>query len=691
MSAARAEANAPEPTMGSYEDLTYKVLPREYGDANNDSLLAFYSKRVFFSERSKQRYIAEKKTDIDNFSSESSGITRNIIVQTIPKGTLLYHYYYHPSYEPSSRLSPTFIRKQQTIRYFSRFAFQEINYNFENDTVTFCLSKAMIDPHYYFGVPFAAEGLSKKEDKIYNTMIPVVLKEDIHLAYLKSGAAIPDTSTMHKLDPNPYFNFQRVSSCKYNDIISQNGTPCDKTGETADACLRTPFAAEQELDGNVALSWNDSLLMYDTRKNTYIVPDTNAKFYEKMLQYRNKCIDATPDTKENETNIYATILLALSQDNQETSEHVPRSVDHLPYSREAVGFSEYALHPYGKKGYRGEHFLPPPVDGLYTIDEFIEGDKQIITTSFSNFERVYKQFIEPNLIVKPLGIVSSVMKTQDAIISPEAVMSDEYVDFWAYRRIPNGNMSSNTVKHQLFFDWLLANKYTFLYNPFLNTFGLYKVDYPYSYLSMFRYTNNFEENPDLPDKGHATRAFTNVALRQLIHVLTYTKPDGSYALNTSEIQCALEMKYLKSVLWQDKRHQNGVYFYSPISNGGQPRPIFVGPMHDVDFIRYKTKFKELTTELPFSFGLQIDDDFLNYLDTNNRENKFIYIGRIVPPSANNLQNQAVLNNTNLSKTNTALFNGGSKKRRLHGRNYKTYKRILKKGRGKAKRGTRRTK
>ena len=701
MSAARAEANAPEPTMGSYEDLTYKVLPREYGDSAIELVRQYLDDKNV--EEEEKSYILKQLTDRKDES-------RNIVIQTIPKGTLLYHYYCHdildkdesryraynnspvPSWndltnEQKASKEDNFY-KSERIRYYSRFAFQDIKYNPTDDTVTFCLSKSLVNPTYYFSVPYAVYGLYQGMHREYNTMIPVVLKEDIRVAYLSSGADISDTSTTHRLYPNPYFNFQRVTSCNKTGILQQNGNVCGE-GSSGDACLRKMFAAEESLDGISAIAENDAMLIYDNETNKY--EPASGNLYGKMIEYKNYIHHKT----EYEINIYTTILLALKQDRR-----IRTKVDVKgdPYFKDIIGFMEYALHPFGKKGYKGEHFLPPPANDLYTIIEHIEGEKQIIKTSFSNFERVYKQFIEPNLIVSPLCILDSKMAILDTMIFPESIMAPEHKNFWIYRQLPEQNISNpkigslyyTQVNHKLFFDWLLKTNHALIYNPLVNTFQIYKDGYPHSAINL-QYRNEFEENPDLPGKEFAKRDYTNIKRSHFDRNLTYIKPDGTYGLNTSEIQCALELKYLKCALQKDYSRKNEVYLYRPISNPSYMPPVFVGPMREIDLYHLRRIVINLTKDVPFSFGLRLDGNFLNYIETLINENKLTYLGRIVPPSANNLQNQAVLNNTNLSKTNTTLFNGGGKKRRLHRRNYKTYKRILKKGRGKAKRGTRRTK
>jgi hypothetical protein len=350
---------------------------------------------------------------------------------------------------------------------------------------------------------------------------------------------------------------------------------------------------------------------------------------------------------------------------------------------------EYALHPFGKKGYKGEHFLPPPTNDLYTIIEEIEGEKQIIKTSFSNFENVYKQFIEPNLIVNPLCIVDSKMATLDTLIFPESSMAPEHKNFWIYRQLPEQTIVNPTigssyypkVNHKLFFDWLLKTNYALLYNQLLNTFQIYKAGYRYScYDATYRYRNEFEENPDLPGKEFAKRDYTNVIMSRFLHNLTYVNPDGSYTLNTSEIQRALEVKYLKSALQKDYSRHNEVYLYRAISNPTDMASVFVGPMYEIMLYHLYRVVINLTNDVPFSFGLSVNNDFLKYIEAIVDENKLTYLGQIVPPVAENGQN---VPNTNLSAVNTTLFNRGGGKRRLHRRGYKTRRH------GKGKRGTKR--
>jgi hypothetical protein len=655
-------AAAAEPTVGSYEDLTYKVLPREYGDANIQFIQDYYNSKLTgkfnknFINTTKEKYLKIIETYKD--------MPRNIVIRTIPKGTLLYHYYQNDFYEATNSKSRETYRKMALIRYYSRFGFESIHYNESDDSVTFELSRSLASPKYFFGVPHAVYGVDQGET-IYNTLIPVVVKEDMHVAFLKSGADINDQTIMHRGYPKN-FNFQRVMGCKSIQIYENN---VSKFGSDSDACLRKEFASAESLDGVAAIGAMDSLFNeWGKTQSLYWAID----HYSKQIQTR---------VNEFEINILNILMLALDYDQRDKST--------------IQGYTEYALHPFGKRGYKGEHFLPHSTNGLYTIVNEVVGERQQIQTSFSNFKAVFETYIRPNLIVDPLCVIDITRSNKDAVFYDTAAdFMDTLITPGKYPSQIERNAfgREQVVDPAVFFDWLLHNKHTILYNPLINMFGISKMAYPFSYPpGDFRYRNGFIVNEKLPYKDLAKRDFTNVSLGGLMHVLTFVDPAGIYRFHSPNITTALEAKLFRGSLnartVDYESELNTVYLYQPIWNGANldddDIPINSIKRQIPKLIVYAGNRREIYSNTLFNLlqgfymGLHspyiLDVENLNYnlyintykyTDDRNEDDPaykdFVVLGTIVPPTADA---------------------GGSKKR------YRKTRR----GRKMKRRGTRRTK
>jgi hypothetical protein len=282
-------------SLAPYNKLTYTILPREYGDANRQIIEDHYNAKLrTWDEKIRENPKVRKSfRNLDQEKKEKSladfntsrAITRNIVVQTIPQGTLLYHYLERKPILYSSSGNRPYTAKEHMIYYYSRFAFQAISYNHKNDSVEFKLSKSLVNPKYYFGVPYVAYGVDMPSTT-YNTMIPVVVKEDMHIAYLKSGSEVPNESIMHRLYPTDVFNFQRVTACQKiqkNTEFQCEGGVCG-SGSDVDACLRKQFAAEHSIGGIAAIAGHDSMFQV----NTTTGKNYPQKLQTKLIEYKDR-------------------------------------------------------------------------------------------------------------------------------------------------------------------------------------------------------------------------------------------------------------------------------------------------------------------------------------------------------------------------------------------------------------------
>jgi hypothetical protein len=682
--------------IGSYEDLTYRVLSRKYDDANIQFIQDYYNSKLEQAESKNSKILIDLyKEKILESVRDYNGISRNIVIRTIPKGTLLYHYYQNNYYEERNnvKIKRDTFSKQSLIRYYSRFGFQSIQYNEADDSVSFELSRSLASPKYFFGVPHAVYGVFQGET-VYNTMIPVVVKEDMHIAFLKSGADINDQSILHRGYPSKYFNFQRVTECSSLKTCEDN--VCNY-GSSEDMCLRKEFAKTEKLDGIAAIAAMDSLYDEDGRPQG---------LYRAIKEYIEQI---KPTQTEIEINVLNMILLALDYDMRDT--------------RIIEGFTEYALHPFGKKGYRGEHFLPPSTNSLYTIIEEVAGERQRIQTSFANFKAVFEQYIKPNLIVDPLCVLDITRSNKNA------ALSDTEPEFM-YNLITPGQYPSRfnsvskdypTIDPIVFFEWLLDNKYTLLYNPLINMFGIFKDKYAFSYPpGNFKYRNEVIVNKKLPNKDIVERDFTNISIGRLLHVLTFTDPTGTFNLHSHTITSALEIKLFKSTLNKSFVDSDGtlitelktIYHYQPVWNANN---IIEDKMPNDDskqalpkFIVYAGNRKEIPTlfrilrsfytGLHSEFILDVNnDDYEYYINTyKNKDYKrerlekrkgknavahieYVVLGTITPPTVENQINQQNTNNT----TNLSKGRGGRRR--------KTRRRRERQTRKQTKRGRTRTK
>jgi hypothetical protein len=175
---------------------------------------------------------------------------RNIIVKTIPKGTLLFTYF-------MPNRSNT---KEANIgEYLNTFSCPNIWYNPETKKYEYCLSPFESVRKYFYNVPFLSNGIDDWGSKYSNVSI-CVTKYDLRVVYGKSGTVIEDNTFNHK--GNVVSDFKRLVTC--NKLKGA----CIR-GDGSDMCLVPDFAYSQRIDGIEQFSGQDVLIQLNNKKNEF--------------------------------------------------------------------------------------------------------------------------------------------------------------------------------------------------------------------------------------------------------------------------------------------------------------------------------------------------------------------------------------------------------------------------------------
>lgn len=243
--------NRPPPGAKSFEEFKYKILTKDYTPEEVAGIPPTKYKEGGIGE----------------------GTKRDLIVKTLSKGTLLFTYSWSTPANPLFSLprneelfSDAWRAKYQTqynqysaqsklvsrmSAYLGAFGFQSIWFNFTKQAYEICLAKDADTPKYFYPIPFAANGVNDYGPK-YSFVVPIRLKEDIQVAFAKSGSEALETDFSHKGHPYTTFNYLRVPMC---DRVSG----CKKQGDEEDMCLATEFAASEGLAGICQISGQDTL------------------------------------------------------------------------------------------------------------------------------------------------------------------------------------------------------------------------------------------------------------------------------------------------------------------------------------------------------------------------------------------------------------------------------------------------
>lgn len=258
----------------------------------------------FLYEVYPKTYTPEEISELGLESEMSTNPTRNVIVKTIPRGTLLYTYF-----EPAYIVEQENKTKHHDItKYLNTFACTNIEYSNEEGVYKYCISNTEPGLKYFYGVPFLGNGVLHKGERFKNVVV-CVAKEDLRVVYGKSGTLVEDSTFAHKdrVAEDP----KRVIQC------SELEGGC-RPGKEDDRCITPEFARSYAIDGLEHMAYNDVLFHYDIEDNTFRPISLESKrlfknFIDKIYQ---------EETQIKELEAKAPQLESMKEESQRLTEEV---------------------------------------------------------------------------------------------------------------------------------------------------------------------------------------------------------------------------------------------------------------------------------------------------------------------------------------------------------------------------------
>ena len=228
---------------------------------------------------------------------------RNVIIKTIPKGTLLFTYF-----QPA-RLNPR-TKFDEIATYLNAFSCANLEFNREINEYEICISKNEPALKYFYGVPFIGNGVAHNGND-YRNMVVCVTKNDLRVAYGKSGTYIDDRTFTHK--NKVVYDPRHIVPC------SELEGGC-RSGKEDDACLVPEFARTFAVDGIEQISAQDCLTAFHTTTGefTTLSPELNnlftqfGKLVEKLrndLQKKEENAARLPELQQREKDLIAELVI----------------------------------------------------------------------------------------------------------------------------------------------------------------------------------------------------------------------------------------------------------------------------------------------------------------------------------------------------------------------------------------------
>lgn len=213
------------------------------------------------------------------------GDTREIPIQTISPGMLLFHYCTFPQ-RNQGETDNDYERRLFGIL-LSQHGVPAI-YLPSTDRWQFCFGSRVASQQYYYTVPVAGMGI-KGLGGNFNSCIISSTNRTTKWAYLKSGTTVDEKRAVHRRYPlpeYPNYDFKRLKMC---DRIHDGGWPAPgqcRPGREYDICITPEFQASEHIDGITCIAGEDSLVDITKDWNREYVFDEDKSMLKNMLKWR---------------------------------------------------------------------------------------------------------------------------------------------------------------------------------------------------------------------------------------------------------------------------------------------------------------------------------------------------------------------------------------------------------------------
>jgi len=292
----------------------------------------------------------------------SPGNTREIPIQQISSGMLLFHYCTFPQRKQGENDNDYERRLFGTL--LSQHGVPAI-YVPETDRWTFCFGSRVASQQYYYTVPVAGMGI-KDLGSNFNSCIISSTNRETKWAYLKSGTTVDEKRAVHRRYPlpeYPNYDFKRLKMC---DRIHDGGWPAPgqcRPGREYDICITPEFQASEHIDGITCIAGEDSLIDITKNWEGDHVFHEDKSMLKNMLRWRRQII--THGNSPVDHFAWAMNLLCLESD--------------LKNDTINVGFREFSNGPMGHHHTNPDYIPPSPLPaefGVVDTDYWITEDQQ---------------------------------------------------------------------------------------------------------------------------------------------------------------------------------------------------------------------------------------------------------------------------------------------------------------------------
>ena len=278
------------------------------------------------------------------------GDTREIPIQQISPGMILYHYCTFPQRNQGESDNDYERRLFGTL--LSQHGVPAI-YLPDTDRWKFCFGSMVASQQYYYTVPVAGMGI-KGLGGNFNSCIISSTNRTTKWAYLKSGTTVDEKRAVHRRYPlpeYPNYDFKRLKMCdRIHDGDWRASGQC-RPGREYDICITPEFQASEHIDGITCIAGEDSLVDITKDWHGKYEIDEDKSMLKNMLRWRRQIITHGNSPADHFT--WAMNLLCLESD--------------LKNDRINVGFREFSNGPMGHHHANLDHIPSSPLPAEFGV------------------------------------------------------------------------------------------------------------------------------------------------------------------------------------------------------------------------------------------------------------------------------------------------------------------------------------
>ena len=278
------------------------------------------------------------------------GDTREIPIQQISPGMILYHYCTFPQ-RNQGETDNEYERRLFGIL-LSQHGVPAI-YLPDTDRWKFCFGSMVASQQYYYTVPVAGMGI-KGLGSNFNSCIISSTNRTTKWAYLKSGTTVDEKRAVHRRYPlpeYPNYDFKRLKMCNQIHDGDWRASGQCRPGRVYDICITPEFQASEQIDGITCIAGEDSLVDITKDWQEGYEIDEEKSMLKNMLRWRKQIITHGNSPADHFT--WAMNLLCLESDLKDTTIN--------------VGFREFSNGPMGHHHANLDHIPPSPLPAEFGV------------------------------------------------------------------------------------------------------------------------------------------------------------------------------------------------------------------------------------------------------------------------------------------------------------------------------------